>query len=142
MAKGTVDELQDHLTYESHVYSYLKPMQGIHVPACLGSIHISPPYYYDIGVQIKHLLLLSYAGNPLPTRIAQAISYGDRWWNNKEVKQAVEAVFACGVDHQDIRPPNLLWDETEERVMVIDFERAVFIEGHVYKKRKRGLSEL
>jgi hypothetical protein len=141
LAKGTVDALKHHLVYESHVYRYLEPVQSIHVPVCLGYIPLYIPYYYDIGVQIKHLLLLSYGGSPLPKYITQTISPGDQWWNSEEVKRAVKTIEACGIDHQDIRVPNLLWDEAQKRVIVIDFERSTVLEENDHRKRKRGLLE-
>ncbi|KAH0555645.1 hypothetical protein GP486_006410 [Trichoglossum hirsutum] len=134
IAKGSVDMLRDHLAYESCIYTHLKPLQGIYIPVCLGLIHLSRPYYYDIGVQIKHLLLLSYGGDPLPAHIADIISPGDRWWASEHVSQTVDTIVAHGVDHQDIRVPNLLWDKHHGRVILIDFERSVIVDQ---KKRKR-----
>jgi hypothetical protein len=142
IAKGTVDALADHLIYESYVHTNLKPIQSIHIPACLSYIRLSSTYYYDIGVQIRHLLLLAYGGDALPNHIKQTISSGHRWWNSREVKRAVDAVFACGVDHQDVRVLNLLWDGNQKRVRVIDFERSVVMKDHGHKKRKRDLLEL
>ncbi|KAH0566090.1 hypothetical protein GP486_000505 [Trichoglossum hirsutum] len=136
IAKGSVGLLKDHLAYESYIYTHLKPLQGICIPVCLGLVHLSKPYYYDIGVQIEHLLLLSYGGEPLPAHIASIIS-DDRWWASDDVSQSVDAVIAHGVDHQDVRVPNLLWNKSCGRVVVIDFERAVVVKKNQNQKGKR-----
>jgi len=109
MGKGTVAALRKHLLHESQIYAQLKSLQGVYMPVSLGFVDlISCPYYYDIGVQIRHILLLS--GDDLSSHIVQSISPGDWWWKNKEVKDAVDAVKTCGVDHGDVRVPNLLWN--------------------------------
>ena len=129
MGKGTVPTLREDLLHELRVYNHIKSLQGVYVPVCLGLVDLVHPYFYDIGVQIRHVLLLSYGGEPLPPRIVKSISPGNQWWKNSDVKWAVDAVRACGIDHQDIRVPNLLWDNNKQRVMLIDFERSVVIEG-------------
>jgi len=144
MGKGTVAALRKHLLHESQIYAPLKSLQGIYMPVSLGFIDlISCPYYYDIGVQIRHILLLSYGGKPLPSHIVQSISLGDQWWKNKEVKDAVDAVKTCGVDYGDVRVPNLLWDNDKQRVLLIDFDHFVVMGVNVvgkspgFRKRKR-----
>ena len=43
-----------------------------------------------------------------------------------------------GIDHGDIRPENLVWNEDLGRVMVIDFDRAVLREAlEAERKRER-----
>jgi hypothetical protein len=40
---------------------------------------------------------------------------------------AVEAVTKmrdCGVEHRDVRPPNVLWNPEIKNVMLVDFERS------------------
>ena len=139
ISKGTVPQLVVDLEHEERIYSKLKTLQGSIVPVCLGFLNLSVPYYYDIGVEITGLLLLSWGGGPLPDEIQAAIKE-DEWWNHESVKTSIDAVWACGVLHEDSRAPNLLWDEKGKRVVVIDFERAKIIKSKIEEKAKlKGL---
>ncbi|KAH0538831.1 hypothetical protein FGG08_004607 [Glutinoglossum americanum] len=131
VAKATTAALLPDLVHESRMYARLKPLQGNVVPVCLGTVTLKEhPYYYDVGVQLVHMLLLSWGGRPLPGHIREAIA-GDQWWEHDGVKLAVDAVRECGVVHEDVRAPNLLWDEIGLKVVVIDFERARGVEKTV-----------
>ena len=59
LAKGTVLAFVKDLRHEAEVYRLLMTVQGVYVPVCLGNIDLNKPYYYDAGICIIHMLLLS-----------------------------------------------------------------------------------
>ena len=65
VGKGTVRVFVKDLRHEAEVYRRLMTIQGVHVPVFLGSIDLDEPYYYDAGIRIVHLMLLSWAGECL-----------------------------------------------------------------------------
>lgn len=121
-AKGTVSAYAKDLRHEAEVYRRLTTIQGIHVPICLGSLDLEKPFYYDAGIRIVHLMLLSWSGECLDGK--KTIKDTDRQFWVSDLLRAVKAIHRAGVLHRDIRMPNLLWNEGTQRVMVIDFERA------------------
>ncbi|RAL58170.1 hypothetical protein DID88_002341 [Monilinia fructigena] len=64
-AKGTVRAFAKDLQHECEIYERLKKIQGVCIPICFGNIDLAHPYYYDIGVQIVHMMILSWAGERL-----------------------------------------------------------------------------
>ena len=65
VAKGTVSVLVEDLQHEMKMYQHLVHLQGTQVPVCLGSLDLTTPYYYDAGIEIVHMMLLSWAGKPI-----------------------------------------------------------------------------
>ncbi|KAK5651363.1 hypothetical protein OQA88_12596 [Cercophora sp. LCS_1] len=126
VAKGTVDTLVHKLEHEAEVYEHLAPLQGVYIPVFLGAVDLRTferAYYYDLNVEIVHLIFLSWAGQPIYEPRA---SNGFQKANlGREVARSVGALHRMGVAHTDIRDPNMLWNEENCRVMIIDFERAV-----------------
>jgi serine/threonine protein kinase len=41
-----------------------------------------------------------------------------------ETSGAVTKMLGCGVEHRDVRPPNVLWNTEGRKVMLVDFERS------------------
>ena len=41
-----------------------------------------------------------------------------------ETSGAVIKLLDCGVEHRDVRPPNVLWNSEGRKVMLVDFERS------------------
>jgi hypothetical protein len=116
VGKGTVAGSKPRLLWEESIYDFLKEIQGVHIPVCLGGFSLEYPYY--IGIRIPYLLLLSYAGDPLPGDIIDTFDI------DKRIIAAVQEVEKAGVRHSDVRVPNLRWDAKAQRVVVINFERA------------------
>ena len=50
-----------HIKNEVNIYRYLRSLQGIHIPVCLGAINLILPYYYK-GGEFVRFLFQSYAG--------------------------------------------------------------------------------
>jgi len=41
-----------------------------------------------------------------------------------ETSGAVTKILDCGVEHRDVRPPNVLWNAEIRNVVLVDFERS------------------
>ena len=121
VGKGTVPNFVPDLLHEGCMYERLEALQGTAIPVCLGNIYLDELYYLDLGVRISHMLLLSWAG----TSIANDGVTKDGL--QSETQRTVNEVRQAGIDQCDVRSPNLLWNEETQRVMLIDFERAVEI---------------
>ena len=138
VGKGTVTGFIKDLRHEAEVYRRLVKLQGIHIPICLGSIDLDKPFYYDTGVRIMHFLLLSWVGKCLDDSKTASGTNRQTWTSN--LVCAVNAIHAAGVLHQDVRMPNLLWNDETKRVMVIDFERAEIIKAQAVRQALAPIS--
>ena len=61
VAKGVTGRHAPRLQHEVTVYQKLQPLQGRHVPVCLGSMDLRPlqqVYFYDFDVRIIYFLFL------------------------------------------------------------------------------------
>ncbi len=123
VAKGTVKAFIPNLKHEGQVYRHLAKVQGELIPVYLGNISLTKPYFFDFGVRIVHMLLMSWAGEQAQECSMSSISRD----MNEEINQAVTKMLECGVKHGDIRPPNVLWNPKSRKVMLVDFERSVFL---------------
>ena len=121
-AKGTVLKFANDLRHEAEVYRRLTSIQGIHIPIYLGSLDLEKPFFYDAGVLIVHMMLLSWSGESLDSNQTSK----DIGWqlSFSSLSKAIKAIHKAGVLHRDIRMPNILWNKVTQKVMVIDFERA------------------
>ena len=138
VGKGTVTGFIKDLRHEAEVYRRLVTLQGTHIPIFLGSIDLDEPFYYDTGVRIMHFILLSWAGNCLDD--SKTASSTDRQTWISDLVCAINAIHGAGVLHQDIRMPNLLWNEETKRVMVIDFERAEIVKAQAVRQALAPIS--
>ena len=92
-------------------------LQGTAVPVYLGNINLTEWYYFDLGVRIVHMLLMSWAG--------EIAADGDVVDLKEEVRQSVREVRREGVVHGDVCCSNVFWSAERERAMLVDFERSV-----------------
>ena len=122
VGKGTVKAFVPDLRLESQFYDRLRPVQGIVVPVCMGNFDCVYPYYYHFATEIVHFILLSWAGEALSTN-SQACweSHAD------QIVRMNEQLRSLGVAHGDIRPENVLWNDSLSQLMFIDFERSTMI---------------
>ncbi|HRI63442.1 MAG TPA: AAA family ATPase, partial [Polyangium sp.] len=68
-------------------------------------------YLEDQGLaSLDHLLI---ERRQAPLELALRIAY--------ELARALEKIHAAGIVHKDIKPQNILWDETNQRVTLLDF---------------------
>jgi hypothetical protein len=120
VAKGTVMAFEADLKHEALVYQHLSEVQGKLIPVYLGSISLAGPYFLDLGVRIVHMLLMSWAGEQVhKTSILDLGRDID-----KETALVVAELRYHGVEHNDVRPPNVLWNSEGGNIMLIDFERS------------------
>jgi len=117
VGKGTVKAFVRTLLHEGGVYQRLENLQGTAVPVYLGNIDLVEWYYLDVGVRILHMLLMSWGGDMV-----------EGTTDSEEIRRTVREVRSEGVDQGDVRTANLLWNEERKRVMLIDFERAIYID--------------
>ncbi len=125
VGKGTVNVFVPDLVHEGKVYQQLAKLQGKAVPVYLGNIDLDKWYYLDVGVRILHMLLMSWGGNLADKD--EAVK--DMPELPKRIQQTVAEVQQAGINQMDVRPQNLLWNREAQRVMLIDFERAVVIKS-------------
>ncbi|CZT13877.1 uncharacterized protein RCO7_00684 [Rhynchosporium graminicola] len=103
VAKGTMTAFEAKLKHEGLVYRHLDKVQGELVPVYLGNISLG-------GEQARKDLVLAMGRD-----IAM------------ETSEAVTKLLNCGMEHHDIRPPNVLWNPETRNVVLVDFERSEII---------------
>ena len=89
-----------YLQHEAAVYDRLRPIQGIHVPVCLGIIPLSQPYPYQGVVNLSHMLLLSFGG----WKIHASINPENQSRLLDNAQQAMQEIHRLGVLHCDASP--------------------------------------
>jgi hypothetical protein len=119
VAKGMENGNLGYLEHERHIYDRVRPIQGKHVPVCLGSTTLKRPLYYDGGVYFG-MLFLSWAGNPLSRYLGQG---NETEFLDKTIC-GLQALHSLSVLQKDPALRNILWDEQSKQLMIIDFERA------------------
>ena len=120
VAKGTVKAFIRRLKHEGRVYRHLDKVQGELIPVYLGNISLINPYFLDFGVRIVHMLLMSWAGEQARKDLMPRMSLDVE----AETNRAVTKLRDCGVEHGDVRPPNVLWNQEIRNVVLVDFERS------------------
>lgn len=108
------------LKHEALVYQHLSEVQGKVIPVYLGSISLACPYFLDLGVRIVHMLLMSWVGEQAHKTSISGLGCEI----DKETALAVAKLRYYGVEHNDVRPPNVLWNSERGNIMLIDFERS------------------
>ena len=143
VAKGTVGRYVQYLRHEADVYRRLVAIQGVHVPVFLGSLDLDYAFYCNWGIQITHMMFLSWAGESL---YGNTLTLAEKQTRASEITRAVTAVHEAGILHRDVRMPNVLWNDELKQPMLIDFERAIIVKAvsrpallslATSKKRKR-----
>ncbi|GIZ43071.1 hypothetical protein CKM354_000631300 [Cercospora kikuchii] len=138
---------RSYLGHEATVYDRLESLQGRYVPVCCGTVELKLPYYYD-GVELRHLLLLSWAGTSLAQLMVHDESFASMKPSfDKKVKKAYKAIQALQVLHHDAEPRNMVYDGKTGQLMIIDFERSEIVQRQALcelspnRKRKRPSSK-
>lgn len=134
IAKGVRRHNIPHLEHEAMIYQYLRPLQGIHIPVCLGSTNLILPYYHQ-GCRFVRFLFQSYAGVP----VFKAIKEGNKESIFSNISQAIKAIHQLRVLHRDPMPRNIMVDEKSGCVQIIDFERSKINERKTAVVRKKKL---
>ncbi|KAL8703858.1 MAG: hypothetical protein Q9201_002973 [Fulgogasparrea decipioides] len=131
VGKGTIDVFVPDLKHEGVVYNRLRSLQGKFIPVYLGNIDLITNWY-EYGICILHMLLMSYGGTPIRTKDQST---------QIQVKDFEAKLDRLGIQHRDLREPNMLWNQELQRLIFIDFERST-IEARVKKVPTRVLENL
>jgi hypothetical protein len=128
VAKGTQSAHRRHLMHEGLVYDRLERLQGEVVPVYLGLVDVGDPRGYALpgGARVFHMMLMSWCGE-----IAVDCEVPDLQAHRR---RSTGDVWREGVCQDDVRELNLLWNEERRRVMVIDFDRATFLQPAQHKR--------
>ncbi|KAJ5404042.1 hypothetical protein N7509_003913 [Penicillium cosmopolitanum] len=140
-------EKQHRLQIEADNYSYLRSMQGQNIPICLGTFTPQVSYWYH-GELMEQMIILSWSGGDSSTLSMTRT----RFFFHQERKKALAAFRSHRVVHRDSEWRNMLWDDLDNRLIVIDLEdlerlkRSRTLEltsgnaryGHLAKVRKYG----
>ncbi|KAK8036897.1 metalloprotease-like protein [Apiospora phragmitis] len=119
VGKGTLSDNLEHLQHECRVYTRLDTLQGYVVPVHLGLVQLDKGYVLPGGKRAVHMMLMSWGGERAADAGIQAADL------KAQCHRSSRDVCAVGVDHNDERDVNLLWNVERQRVMLIDFDRAV-----------------
>lgn len=122
VGKGVPIEFVRDVKHEELIYSHLAPVQGVCVPALLGGLQLRRPFSYDGIADIVRLMLIGYAGGKHARRHT-----ADRNRLIQCAGDSLQAIHDLGVLHGDPIPGNLIWNEENDGVMFIDFERATLL---------------
>ena len=119
VAKGVTEFNLAHLDREKGIYDQISCLQSTYVPVCLGAVNLELPYYYNGGTYVR-MLFLSWAGRPL----FDCINENSKALLQKKTAQALQALHEMHILHQDAELRNILYDTSERRLMIVDFDRA------------------
>ena len=142
VGKGTVKAFVPDLKHEGKVYRQLARCQGKLIPVYLGNINLAKRYFLAPGVEIIHMLLMSWGGE----QARKDLMLGCGQHLEIEKSRANEELVRYGINHGDLRAPNMLWSSENSRLMLIDFERSMILEQrHLQelspnRKRRQALS--
>ncbi|KAI4168243.1 MAG: hypothetical protein LQ343_006541 [Gyalolechia ehrenbergii] len=115
VGKATIDRFVPCLQHEGGIYHRLRKLQGQLIPVCLGNIDLDIPWY-GLGVELVHMLLMSYGGEHIPYQKTEE--------HAQQAEKFETTIAAYGVQHEDMRSRNMLWNQEIGRVLFIDFERS------------------
>ncbi|KAK4132835.1 hypothetical protein BT67DRAFT_443530 [Trichocladium antarcticum] len=160
VAKGVQRPHRPRLDLEALAYARLEACQGALVPVYLGIIDLQDEYHNMFGAHFAHMMVLSYCGASLwhvhrgiqqQAAARQRQTTGDGSADGEaeaqtkmlleEQQRTLTEIAPYGIDHGDIRPENLVWNEDLGRVMVIDFDRAVLRDALEAEKRRERQRE-
>ena len=136
VGKATREVFVPDLKHEGRMYDVLRIVQGKKIPVYLGNIDLITPWY-DLYYTLIHMLLMSWGGERID-EINVMRTY------STQITQFESQIARLGVQHEDIRPPNMLWNQETGGVMFIDFERSIEVRGRALqeitpnRKRKRS----
>ncbi|ORY64925.1 uncharacterized protein BCR38DRAFT_513253 [Pseudomassariella vexata] len=105
VAKGMKDPDYSRLQHEHAIYKQLQPIQGEHLPVCLGMTDLVLPYYYDQGLY-TNFLFLSFGGLPL----VECINQIDKYDVLDAVRTAYMSMHQLRVLHSDAEIRNILYN--------------------------------
>ena len=121
VAKGTVKSFVVDVRHEEKAYERLQVLQGMSVGVWLGHLDLERTYYLDVGVKIIHMMLMAWGGYSLCERTPPVPTEH----LHREMQRSMAEVRQLGVIHGDERLANMLWNDSQQRVMLVDFGRSI-----------------
>ena len=82
-------------------------------------------------VKIVHILFISWGAEQARKDLMLAMGRDGA----AETSEAAAKMLSYGVEHRDLRPPNVLWNSATSNVLLVDFERSEIL------KQVSGLQE-
>ncbi|PGH33293.1 hypothetical protein GX50_03906 [[Emmonsia] crescens] len=119
VAKGVQLLDEECLSNEASVYAHLSQLQGVAIPVYLGTIQLVRSYNLVSCAVVTSMMLMSWGGNSLHSAVHEGVNIA------AETQRSIQEVETAGVFSLDVREANLLWNEEQQRVMMIDFDQVV-----------------
>ena len=130
IGKGTTSERWKEVSREVEVYKVLQRVQGFVVPVFLGAINLEKIYFLHGAGQIRHMLVMGWGGKSITSKELEP-------WIEEGIKKSNAEIRAIGVQHDDLRIENVLWNEERSRVFIIDFHGCI-LRHPILKETRRG----
>ncbi|PWY66093.1 hypothetical protein BO70DRAFT_366579 [Aspergillus heteromorphus CBS 117.55] len=130
VGKGTTSYLWNEVSREADIYRILSRIQGSVVPVFLGAIDLAKIYFLHGAGEIRHMLLMAWAGKPISKTEATSPDI------SSSISKSIKEIRSLGVLHQDLRLENFLWNDELRRVLIIDFHCSV-LDRQLINKRMR-----
>ncbi|WPG98889.1 Hypothetical protein R9X50_00168900 [Acrodontium crateriforme] len=132
IGKGTTNGWWDEVSREADAYRVLRNAEASAVTVFLGKLNMSKVYFLEGAGEIRHMLVMGWGG-----RSPESV-FDDRFL--QEFHRSAKEIYDLGVQHQDLRAGNVLWNEELQRVLIIDFHRCRLV-PKLSKKRARRLMD-
>lgn len=117
LIKATSAYFSPRIEHEHKMYKYLRPIQGKHIPVCLGFFAPKTPYFYH-GRVMTHMLILSCAGE----RIQRPQTEPEEMLLREKRNELMSILHSHGVEHLDKAWRNILWNREIDALVAIDLE--------------------
>jgi hypothetical protein len=118
VGKGTTSGLWEKVvSHEAEIYHILQKAQGSAIPVFLGKMDLAKIYFLHGAGQIRHMLVMGWAGEST-AKLEQTAEL------RREIKRSNKEIRVLGVRHLDLRPDNILWNTELGRALIIDFHRS------------------
>ncbi|KAL1887929.1 hypothetical protein Sste5346_009874 [Sporothrix stenoceras] len=128
VGKAVEEHYRRRLVHETEIYSHLLPLQGVAVPVHLGLVDLIVPYpERETFTLLKTMMLLSYAGRHIPSDDDEDDGADLPSDLKHEIHRTLQELGDLGLWDKDSNPDNIMWCDDVQRVMRIDFDRAVIV---------------
>ncbi|KHO00585.1 Lipopolysaccharide kinase [Metarhizium album ARSEF 1941] len=130
VGKGTSRELWPEVSREADAYHILRRAQASAVPVFLGKIDLANIYFLHGAGEIRHMLIMGWGGENPDEEIEEGTELC------REVWRSIREIRRMGVEHEDLRRENILWNEELQRALIIDFHRSKLVPQHAVKRSR------
>lgn len=130
VGKGTTSYFWNEVSREADIYRILSRVQGFVVPVFLGAIDLAKIYFLHGAGEIRHMLLMAWAGRPISKLEATSPEF------SSSISRSIKEIRSLGISHQDLRLENFLWNDELHRALIIDFHCSVLDRQLINKRMK------